>query len=145
MVDVPVTSVLSAGTAAHDALVPKYLYRQDMSKRSLGLTAWLPDAVAATLPELLPGFVVGRFFLPGSEIAAPSRFRFNLADGGSYDIVAGGGELRMEDSTPDTADVTFSCSASTFSLLTYGRLTVEGAVSSGDMTVEGDKELAARF
>lgn len=108
-------------------------------------SAKLPDAVAATLTELLPGFVVGRFFLPGTDLPSLSRFRFNLTDGGSYDIVAGGGELRMEDSIPDAADVTFSCSASTFSLLTYGRLTVEGAVASGDMTVEGDKELAARF
>ena len=108
-------------------------------------SAKLPDAVAAALPELLPGFVVGRFFLPGSEITSPSRFRFNLTDGGSHDIVAGGGELRMEDSTSDAADVTFSCSASTFALLAYGRITVEGAVASGDITVEGDRALAMQF
>ena len=96
-------------------------------------------------PGVAARIVVGRFFLPGSEIATPSRFRFDLTDGGSHDIVAGGGELRMEDSTPDAADVTFSCSASTFALLAYGRITVEGAVASGDITVEGDRALAMQF
>ena len=89
--------------------------------------------------------MVGRFFLPGTEIASPSRFRFNLTDGDSYDIVAGGGELRMEESTGDPAQVTFSCSASTFALLTYGRYTVESATAAGKLTVAGDRELAARF
>ena len=120
------------------------IHEWDIRSRLEG-SARLPDAVAAALPELLPGFVVGRFFLPGSEIATPSRFRFDLTDGGSHDIVAGGGELRMEESTPDAADVTFSCSASTFALLAYGRITVEGAVAAGDITVEGDRALAMRF
>ena len=120
------------------------IHEWDIRSRLEG-SARLPDAVAAALPELLPGFVVGRFFLPGSEIATPSRFRFDLTDGGSHDIVAGGGELRMEESTPDAADVTFSCSASTFALLAYGRITVEGAVAAGDITVEGDLALAMRF
>ena len=120
------------------------IHEWDIRSRLEG-SARLPDAVAAALPELLPGFVVGRFFLPGSEIATPSRFRFDLTDGGSHDIVAGGGELRMEESTPDAADVTFSCSASTFALLAYGRITVEGAVAAGDITVEGDLELAMQF
>ena len=120
------------------------IHEWDIRSRLEG-SARLPYAVASTLPELLPGFVVGRFFLPGSEITSPSRFRFNLTDGGSHDIVAGGGELRMEDSTSDAADVTFSCSASTFALLAYGRISVEEAVASGNMTIDGDGELAARF
>ena len=108
-------------------------------------SARLPDAVAPTLLELLPGFVVGRLFQPGSGIERAARFRFNLTDGGSYDIVAGGGELRMEDSAGDSADVTFACDGSTFALLAYGRYTVESAVAAGKMTVEGDRELAGRF
>ena len=108
-------------------------------------SAKLPDAVAPTLMELLPGFVVGRFFQPGSEIANASRFRFALTDGGAHDIVAGGGELRMEDSTGDAADATFTCDGSTFALLAYGRYTVESAVTAGKMTVEGDRDLVARF
>ncbi len=108
-------------------------------------SAKLPDNVVPTLMELLPGFVVGRLFQPGASIASPSRFRFDLTDGGSRDIVAGGGELRMEDSIGATADVTFKCDGSTFALLAYGRLTVEKAVAAGYITVEGDRALAAQF
>ena len=120
------------------------IHEWDIRSRLEGSAA-LPDAVAPTLMELMPGFVVGRLFQPGEGIASPSRFRFNLTDGGSYDIVAGGGEPRMEDSSGDATDVTFACSGSTFALLAYGRLTVEGALATGDLTVEGDRELAAQF
>lgn len=108
-------------------------------------SAKLPDEVASAVMELLPGFVVGRLFQPGSGIGQPSRFRFNLTNGGSHDIVAGGGELRMESSTGDAADVTFTCDQSTFALLAYGRFTVEEAVAAGDITVEGNRELAMQF
>ena len=114
-------------------------------RSGLGESAKLPDAVAPTLIELLPGFVVGRFFQPGAGIAQASRFRFSLTDDGSYDIVAGGGELGMETSTGDAADVTFTCDGSTFSLLAYGRYTVESAVAAGKMTIDGGRELAGRF
>lgn len=108
-------------------------------------SAKMPDAVMPAVLELLPGFVVGRLFQPGSHIAQPSRFRFNLADGESYDIVAGGGELRMENSTADAAAVTFTCDSSTFALLAYGRFTVEEAMADGQIIVEGDQELAMQF
>ena len=108
-------------------------------------SAKLPDAVTPTLMELLPGFVVGRLFQPGAAIEQPSRFRFNLTDGTSYDIVAGGGELRMEDSASAAADVTFTCSGSTFALLAYGRFTVDEAAAAGNITIEGDRELAGQF
>ena len=108
-------------------------------------SASLPSEVASTVMELMPGFVVGRLFQPGSDVAQESRFRFALTDGGSYDIVAGGGELRMEDGTGKAADVTFQCDGSTFVLLAYGRLTVGNAVASGDITVEGDRALAMQF
>ena len=120
------------------------VHEWDIRSRLEG-SAKLPDDVAPALIELLPGFVVGRFFLPGSGIATPSRFRFSLTDGGSYDIVAGGGELQMEDSTGEAADVTFRCSSSTFALLAYGRIKMDEAVNAGDITVEGDRALAAQF
>ena len=108
-------------------------------------SAKLPDEVTPAVVELLPGFVVGRLFQPGAEVARPTRFRFNLTDGESYDIVAGGGELRMEAAIAGDAEVTFTCDSSTFALLAYGRFTVEEAVAAGDITVEGDRELAAQF
>jgi uncharacterized protein (TIGR03083 family) len=108
-------------------------------------SAKLPDAVTPSVLELLPGFVVGRLFQPGAGIAKAARFRFNLTDEGNLDIVAGGGELGMESSTSDAADVTFTCNASTLALLAYGRFTVAEAVTAGDITIEGDRELAAQF
>ena len=111
----------------------------------LEASAKLPNGVASAIMELLPGFVVGRLFQPGAGIAQPSRFRFSLTDGGSEDIVAGGGELRMEPSTGEAPDVAFTCDKSTFALLAYGRFTVEDAVNAGDVAVEGDRELAMRF
>ena len=120
------------------------VHEWDIRSRLEG-SAHLPDAVTPALMELLPGFVVGRLFQPGSGIASTSRFRFSLTDGGSYDIVAGGGDLLMEDSTGDAGDVTFTCTASTLALLAYGRFTVEQAVAAGDVTVEGDRALASQF
>ena len=120
------------------------VHEWDIRSRLEG-SAKLPDAVVPTLMELLPGFVVGRLFQPGAGIASPSRFRFDLTDGGSYDIVAGGGELRMEGSASDAADVTFTCDGSTFALLAYGRFTVEEAVAAGSIAIAGNRELAAQF
>ncbi len=108
-------------------------------------SARLPDSVTPAVVELLPGFVVGRLFQPGAGISRPSRFRFNLTDGDNYDIVTGGGELRMEPSAGSAADVTFTCDSSTFSLLAYGRFTVEEAMAAGNITAEGDQTLAAQF
>ena len=108
-------------------------------------SARLPDAVVPPVIDLLPGFVVGRLFQPGANIAEASRFRFNLTDGGAYDIVAGGGELRMEPSAGEPEDVTFTCSGSTFALLAYGRFSVTEAVAAGDITIEGNRELASQF
>ncbi len=108
-------------------------------------SAKLPDRVVPAVIDLLPGFVVGRLFQPGGNIAQASRFRFQISGGGTHDIVAGGGELRMEPSTDDDADVTFRCSGSTLALLAYGRFTAEEAMAQGDITAEGDLALAAQF
>ena len=131
-------SLLSVSRYMILRLTEMVVHEWDVRSR-LEASAKLPDNVVPEVIELLPGFVVGRLFQPGAGITSPSRFRFNLTDGGSYDIVAGGGELGMGDRTCDAADVTFTCNASTFSLLAYGRFTVEEAVATGDMTIEGDR------
>ena len=137
-------AILTVSRYLNLRLTEMVVHEWDIRSR-LEPSAKMPDAVMPAVLELLPGFVVGRLFQPGADIARPARFRFNLTDGGSYDIVAGGGELRMEASTADAADVTFTCDASTFALLAYGRFTVEQAVAAGDIAVEGDREMAAQF
>ena len=136
-------AILTVNRYMNLRLTEMVVHEWDIRSR-LEPSAKMPDAVMPTVLELLPGFVVGRLFQPGSEIGTASRFRFNLTDGGSHDIVAGGGELRMEGSTGD-ADVTFVCNGSTFALLAYGRFTVEEAVAAGDLAIEGDRALAMQF
>ena len=137
-------AILTVSRYLNLRLTEMVVHEWDIRSR-LEPSAKLPDDVVPAVLELLPGFVVGRLFQPGANIASASRFRFNLTDGGNYDIVAGRGELRMEASTTDAADVTFICDASTFSLLAYGRFSVEEAVAAGSITIEGDRELAAQF
>ena len=137
-------TILTVSRYLNLRLTEMVVHEWDIRSR-LEPSANIPDAVIPAVLELMPGFVVGRLFQPGSGITSASRFRFNLTDSGDYDIVAGGGELRMEPSTSDAADVAFGCSASTFALLAYGRVTVEEAMAAGDLTIDGDKELAAQF
>jgi uncharacterized protein (TIGR03083 family) len=136
-------AILTVSRYLNLRLTEMVVHEWDIRSR-LEPSAKLPDDVVPAVLELLPGFVVGRLFQPGANIASASRFRFNLTDGGNYDIVAGGGELRMEGSTGD-ADVTFVCNGSTFALLAYGRFTVEEAVAAGDLAIEGDRALAMQF
>lgn len=137
-------AILTVSRYLNLRLTEMVVHEWDIRSR-LEPSAKIPDDVIPAVLELLPGFVVGRLFQPGAGIAQPSRFRFRLTDGGSYDIVTGGGELRMESSTADDADVTFTCDGSTFALLAYGRFMVEEAVAAGNITIEGDRELASQF
>ncbi len=137
-------AMLTVGKYLDLRLTEMAVHEWDIRSRLEG-SAKLPGAVMPAVLALLPGFVVGRLFQPGAGIARPSRFRFRLTDGGAYDIVAGGGELRMEPGTDADAEVAFTCDSSTFALLAYGRFTVEEAMAAGELSVEGDRELAAQF
>ncbi len=137
-------AILSVSKYLSLRLTEMVVHEWDIRSR-LEASAKLPDAVMPAVLDLLPGFVVGRLFQPGAGIAQPARFRFRLTDGAAYDIVAGGGELRMESSAADAADVTFACDGSTFALLAYGRFSVEEAAAAGSITIEGNRELAAQF
>jgi len=46
----------------------------------------------------------------------------------------------MEVATGSPVDVTFRCDAETFSLLAYGRLSPNSAISQGSLTNQGDQE-----
>ncbi len=137
-------AMLTVGRYLDLRLTEMAVHEWDIRSRLEG-SVRLPDAVMPAVLGLLPGFVVGRLFQPGAGIAEPSRFRFRLTDGGSYDIVTGGGELRMEPGGEGDADVTFTCDASTFALLAYGRFSVAEAAAAGSVVIEGDRGLAGRF
>ena len=87
--------------------------------------------------DLLPGFIVGRFYRHGSAITEPTRFRFALTGPvkGGYDIVVEDSKARMEPAGPNQAAVTFECDAETMVLLVYGRISLEEALSSGRISV----------
>ena len=138
-------AMLTVGRYLNLRLTEMAVHEWDI-RSGLEAGARLPDVVMPAVLELLPGFVVGRLFQPGAGLERAVRFRFELSDGGAYDIVAGGGELRMEGALPEVgAEVVFRCDASTFALLAYGRFGVAGAVAAGDLVVAGDRGLAGRF
>ncbi len=110
-------------------------------------SAHLPQEGLPANIDLLPGFVVGRFYQPGSTITEPTRFRFALTGPvqGGYDIVTGDGKARMEPAGSNKAAVAFGCDGETFVLLIYGRISLDDALSSGRVSADGDRELVAKF
>ena len=109
--------------------------------------AQLPDETLPAIYEMLPGFVVGRLFLPGAELREPARFRFELngALPARYDIIAGGGDARLEPAADEPAAVTFACDSALFPLLAYGRIRLADAEARGLLSVSGARELADQF
>ena len=103
-----------------------------------------PVLSAESLPsilEMFPVFVVGRLFDPGVNIAAPTRFRFELTGAGaeSYDIVAGGGQKAiMELASDKRPDAIIGCDTQTFVLLVYGRVTLDDQIDAGNIFVSRD-------
>lgn len=138
-------AMLTVGRYVDLRLTELAVHEWDIRSGLEGASAGLPAAVLPAALGLLPGFVVGRLFQPGAGLERAARFRFDLTDGGVYDIVAGGGELRMEAGGEGAAEVVFTCDASTFALLAYGRFGVDGAEAAGRLAVAGDRGLASRF
>ena len=107
----------------------------------------LAEQVLPNNLNLLPVFIVGRFYNPGPSVTTPTRFRFSLTGTvpGGYDIVVGDGPARMEPAGSEQAAVNFACDADLFVLLLYGRIGLEEALSSGRLSADGDQELVAKY
>lgn len=108
-----------------------------------------PQGLPAVI-DLIPEFVVGRLFQPGSgtsDTVGTVRYRWELtgAAPGNHDILVAAGQARMEPAGDAAPNVTFGCDASDFALLAYGRINFEQAVSDGRISVQGDRDLAAQF
>lgn len=110
-------------------------------------SAHLSAEALPAIMDLIPVFLVGRLFQPGSSLSAPVRYRFELTGTtpGWHDILAGGGKALMEPATASPAAVKFRCDTETFVLLAYGRTNVESETAVGRLFIDGDRGLAAKF
>ena len=128
------------------AITELVVHEWDIRSR-LESPAHLSGESLPAIVDLIPVFVIGRLFQPGSNLTTPVRYRFELtgAVSGRHDIVVGDGTARMEPAGTAVADVTFRCDTETFVLLAYGRTTLGTAVADGLIAVEGDRELVAQF
>ena len=101
------------------------------------------------LSQLIPG--VSRWlsisFLPHPELPAPMRFRFEVAGPVPLrrDVLVTGDSYQTESAGATDADVVFRCDTGNYILVTCGRLSVDRAVATGRLVVEGRRDQAANF
>ncbi|MCH8063605.1 MAG: SCP2 sterol-binding domain-containing protein, partial [Chloroflexi bacterium] len=63
----------------------------------------------------------------------------------NYDIVIDGEKAGVWSAETGKADVTFQCDTETFSLIAWGRLTIDTALTTDKLKIEGDIGLALEF
>ena len=83
-------------------------------------------------------------FHTSTQRAQAVRYRFDLSDGPAVQQVVEDGVVRRESTDSGEADVTFRCSAETYVLLIYGRLTA-GSLKPERLSSAGDAGLAAEL
>ena len=113
-------------------------------RSKLDASAQLSRQCLPAVMDLMPAFVVGTLFRPGSMQTETIRFRFELTGlvSGNHDIVVENGNVHMESTGETTASVTFRCDTETFVLLAYGRTSLNKAESEGRLTVQGNRKFA---
>ena len=114
-------------------------------RSKLDASAQLSRQCLPAVMDLMPAFVVGTLFRPGSMQTETIRFRFELTGlvPGNHDIVVENGNVHMESTGETTASVTFKCDTETFVLLAYGRTSLNKAESEGRLTVQGNRKFAS--
>jgi len=114
---------------------------------------WGVDHAAELWEESL-ALMVGRVprwvsnaFRPGLDLPTPVRYRFDVQSPVPVheDFLVKGDSFQAELAGDGPADVTFRCNTGVYTLLIYGRLDVEAAITAGQLTVDGSRELAANF
>jgi uncharacterized protein (TIGR03083 family) len=126
-------------------LMELYVHGWDMRSR-LEAPAHLPPESWPVLLDLLPQFL-GYMVVPASQEAEGRRYRFVLTERvtDARDVVVADGALRLEAANQTRAQVTVACDTETFLLLMWGRLSLETAITEGQVSIEGDRRLAADF
>ena len=135
-----------------------YLY---LSIQELALHGWdirsalEPVAhLSVASPPALMDRIPQRFTIPwvadfsrGASLPSPICYRWDMTGGVSspYDIVVENGTCRIEPGGAAVGHVTFRSDTETFVLLMYGRLTLELAIATSRLSVEGDQGLVTAF
>jgi len=109
-----------------------------------------PNSLESIVTLICESFASGSVrwaFWAGKPLEKPVRYRFEVKEPVliTAGILVRGDAFRLELSALGPADVTFRCDTNTFALMMYGRMPVQAAVESGQLEVEGDAQLAARF
>lgn len=104
-------------------------------------------AILTTISESIASGSLRWAFWTGPQRETPVRYRFVVTGPGprQSDIVVDGTSLHMEDAGGTTAQATLHCDAATYVLLIYGRPHLEAALASGQVRLEGDRDLALAF
>jgi uncharacterized protein (TIGR03083 family) len=126
-------------------LMELYVHGWDMRSK-LDPPAYLPSESWPALLDLLPHFLP-YMVVPNSREADGRRYRFAVTEQvtDTYDMVIAGGTLHLERAGQTAVQVTFACDTETFLRLMWGRLALDTAIANGQITLEGDRRLAADF
>jgi len=109
---------------------------------------------AATLSERpLPALLgvaqrwLANTFRPLPDLAESIRYRFDVSGPAplQQDVLVSQDSFHREPVVGTDADVTFRCNTGNYLLLVYGRLTLDRAVDTGRLQIEGNREQASLF
>jgi len=109
--------------------------------------AHLSNESLPVLMDVIPGQLERFIFSPGPRPPTPIRYRWELTGPGARnrDIVVEGNKASVKPATTGKANVTFCCDTETCVFIAYGRLTIDAAIGSERLTIQGDKRLAREF
>jgi len=104
-------------------------------------------AIMTTIAGSMASGSIPWAFWPGPRLSAPVRYRFVVTGPVPYrtTLVVAGDRVDIEEAGDAAVDVTFHCETETFVLLISARLTLERALDTGRVIVEGDRRLAMAF
>jgi len=109
--------------------------------------AHLSDKCLPVLMDVVPGQLTRFRFSPRSRLPATIRYRWELTGAGARnsDVVVEGDKASMEPAGTGKADVAFRCDIGTFILIALGLLTIDNAIVTDRLTIQGDNRLALEF
>jgi hypothetical protein len=108
--------------------------------------ASLPAIMTTIAASMASGSIPWAFW-PGPRLSAPVRYRFVVTGPVPYrtTLVMAGDRVDLEEVGDAAVDVTFHCETATFVLLLSVCFTLESALDTGRVLVEGDRSLAMAF